>query len=292
MSDVSILGAGRMGTAIARCLLRNGRRVAVWNRSAARASSLVEYGAVVVPTAQDALEASPVTLCLLSDTSALRQALGHAGAVPAESSRLLINLSTGTPEEATAVGDWIEAHGLRYLAGSLSGHPHDVGSERMRLYVAGSELVWTQHEDMLRLLAPQARHLGSNLAKPTVMSLAASGAFFIPAISAFVEAAAFAAAHGVPVEEFGDMMPRYLERLGAEIPALVRAIAAEDFDTDQASLGIFAGAVEKVVQAMGSLGQPGRMAHASLDGMRPALDSGLGESSPAVQYLDLLREDK
>ena len=41
MSDVSVIGLGAMGSALARTLLRDGHRVTVWNRTSSKTESLV-----------------------------------------------------------------------------------------------------------------------------------------------------------------------------------------------------------------------------------------------------------
>ena len=38
MSEVSVIGLGNMGSALARALLENGRQVTVWNRSPRKAA--------------------------------------------------------------------------------------------------------------------------------------------------------------------------------------------------------------------------------------------------------------
>lgn len=43
--NVSIIGLGQMGAALARAYLKKDARVAVWNRSTGKAMPLVEHGA-------------------------------------------------------------------------------------------------------------------------------------------------------------------------------------------------------------------------------------------------------
>ena len=45
MSDISVIGLGAMGSALARTLLQNNYAVTVWNRSADKAAPLAEAGA-------------------------------------------------------------------------------------------------------------------------------------------------------------------------------------------------------------------------------------------------------
>ncbi len=70
-TDVTVIGLGAMGAALARAQLRAGHLVTVWNRSADRAAPLVAQGARVAPDATAALSASPVILvCLVSYAAA------------------------------------------------------------------------------------------------------------------------------------------------------------------------------------------------------------------------------
>src|SRR5919108_373334 len=45
MTDVTLIGLGQMGAALGEAMLKAGQRVTVWNRTAARANSLVHHGA-------------------------------------------------------------------------------------------------------------------------------------------------------------------------------------------------------------------------------------------------------
>ena len=44
MSNVSVLGLGKMGTALAKSLLASGRSVTVWNRSANKSQPFIDTG--------------------------------------------------------------------------------------------------------------------------------------------------------------------------------------------------------------------------------------------------------
>ncbi|MFD0818979.1 NAD(P)-binding domain-containing protein, partial [Micromonospora zhanjiangensis] len=54
-NTISILGLGPMGRALATAALAAGHPTVVWNRTPDRAAPLVERGAVLAPTAADAL---------------------------------------------------------------------------------------------------------------------------------------------------------------------------------------------------------------------------------------------
>lgn len=62
MTDISVIGLGAMGSALARAQIKAGRSVTVWNRSPEKAELLVGDGAVAATTASEAIAASPVTI--------------------------------------------------------------------------------------------------------------------------------------------------------------------------------------------------------------------------------------
>ena len=61
-TDVTMIGLGRMGSALARTLLQNGYSVTVWNRSPGKADALVADGAHLAASVEEAIAASPATI--------------------------------------------------------------------------------------------------------------------------------------------------------------------------------------------------------------------------------------
>ena len=75
MSEVTVIGLGNMGAALARALLGNGREVTIWNRSPEKAASLVEKGAVLAPSAAAAIAASPIIIVCVTNYAAANHIL-------------------------------------------------------------------------------------------------------------------------------------------------------------------------------------------------------------------------
>ena len=68
MSDVTVVGLGAMGFALARALVKDGHDVTVWNRTASRAEPLVKEGAALAPDLASAVPLAP-SPSLASETS-------------------------------------------------------------------------------------------------------------------------------------------------------------------------------------------------------------------------------
>lgn len=70
MTDVTVIGLGRMGATLARALVIGGRSVSVWNRDASKAHALRQAGAHVYATLEDALRASShIVVCVTGYTT-------------------------------------------------------------------------------------------------------------------------------------------------------------------------------------------------------------------------------
>jgi 3-hydroxyisobutyrate dehydrogenase-like beta-hydroxyacid dehydrogenase len=101
-NEVSVIGLGMMGSALARLLLRNGYRVTIWNRTSAKAEPLVREGAVLAPSAASAVGASPIVVVCVHDYKAINQILGAKEISSAPRSSLVKVLREGDQAGARA----------------------------------------------------------------------------------------------------------------------------------------------------------------------------------------------
>ena len=99
MSDVSIIGLGAMGTAIAKTLIKNEIPVTIWNRSLEKSEALISDGANVARSVKEALDSSPATITCISSHDQTLTLLDEAG--ESLQDKTIIELSTGS---ATAAG--------------------------------------------------------------------------------------------------------------------------------------------------------------------------------------------
>jgi 3-hydroxyisobutyrate dehydrogenase-like beta-hydroxyacid dehydrogenase len=81
MTDVTLIGLGQMGVALADLMLRAGKSVSLWNRSPNKAAALVARGAILAETPAAAIAASPVTLICVYDYDAARDILVNRRAI-------------------------------------------------------------------------------------------------------------------------------------------------------------------------------------------------------------------
>ena len=134
MSDISVLGLGRMGSALARALVTGGQKITVWNRSLAKTKPLVELGAESAINAAAAVQASQITVVCVNNYATTQQMMGAPGVVPLLSGRTVIQLSTGTPKEAREAQAWFKHRGAEYIDGAIMEYPSGIGTPTTKIF--------------------------------------------------------------------------------------------------------------------------------------------------------------
>lgn len=138
LARVSILGAGKMGAAAARCLASLGYEVLVWNRSPVRAEAVatITPSITAAASARDAVERADLCIMLLSTTDAVKQIVGDCRGL--EFNKVLANLSSGSPDDGRAVAAAV-ADALPeaiYVDGAYCGPPAALEKGAGQLFVS------------------------------------------------------------------------------------------------------------------------------------------------------------
>lgn len=201
-SRVVLLGLGDMGTAFARAWLAAGHPVTVWNRTAARAEPLAAEGADVAATAAEAVASGRlVVTCLLDDASvgSVLEGVDLTG-------RDLVDITTGTPGEARARGEWAAGRGARFVSGGIMAVPPMVGVPESGAYTfySGSAESFADHEKALAV-PTAARFSGADPGLAALLDVALLSAMN-GMFSGLTHAFALTRGSGVPVGEVAGLL--------------------------------------------------------------------------------------
>ncbi len=104
-TKVAVLGLGRMGSRLAEAFLATGQELSVWNRDSAKCAAF-DGRAAIRPTAAEAVSASDLVVVCVADYPAARSILTEARTAEALGGRTLVQLSSGSPEDARALSAW------------------------------------------------------------------------------------------------------------------------------------------------------------------------------------------
>ncbi|MEU8786143.1 NAD(P)-binding domain-containing protein [Streptomyces sp. NPDC048637] len=233
-TPVTVLGLGAMGSALAGAFVRAGHPTTVWNRTAGKADALVARGAVRADTVAEAVAAGPLVIVCVLDYAAAREILEPAG--PRLSGRVLVNLTSDTPERARSAAVWAAGHGIDYLDGSVMVPTPDIGQPGATLLYSGSRQAFETYEETLKVLGGRAAYLGDDHGTAAVYDLSLLG-FFFSAMAGLVHAFALSGAEGIAAKEF---VP-FTEAIAGILPPIAAGMA-QDLDR-----GVFSGDQDNIV---------------------------------------------
>jgi 3-hydroxyisobutyrate dehydrogenase-like beta-hydroxyacid dehydrogenase len=277
-----------MGAALAGALLDAGQRVTVWNRTTARAQPLALRGAHVAASAEEAALAAPLTVVCVARYEHARQALD--GVAPgALDGRSLVNLTWGTAVDAQEMAECVARMGGGYLDGGIPVTPALIGGPETRLVYSGPVDLWRRHEALLRTLGGASCHVGEGIGDANVLSLAIPGVFYTLAYSAFLEAAAFATAQGLPAPALRTLVQTSIRVLEEQAERALEAASNDNYTADQVSLDIQLDSIVMALEDMRRVHQRATLTKAAVDLCERGIAAGLSNRSPAA-LVRLLRD--
>jgi 3-hydroxyisobutyrate dehydrogenase len=232
---IGFVGLGVMGAPMALNLVRSGRAVTVWNRSASRAELLRSAGAKVAGSLADLFNESETVILMLADEDATDAVLGRGGPefAPRVAGHTLVNMGTNAPGYSRQLEADVRAAGGRYVEAPVSGSRGPAEAGKLVAMLAGEPAVV---EPIGPLLQPMCKDVIPCGAVPgaLLMKLAVN-TFLITMVTGLAEATHFAMGQGLELDRFlavldAGPMASTVSR------AKLRKLLADDF-TVEAAIG-------------------------------------------------------
>ncbi|MDH3635582.1 MAG: NAD(P)-binding domain-containing protein [Gammaproteobacteria bacterium] len=272
MSELTLVGLGAMGSAIARTLIDHRCDLTVWNRSADKTGDLAALGATVAESLKQAIEASPRIMVCIHGYAATRALLDDPEIVPLLSGCTVIQMSTGTPAEARDAEAWTHRHGGRYLDCSIMVYPPSIGTAEGQLLVAGSREVYDECAGFIDHLGGDIRYLGATIGAAAALDMALVSRLVANTV-AIVYGIHICESEGVPLAEYAGMFPQ-----GDRARHLARVVESGDYEKDiAATVGTSIEAASAIRALAGDLG---------INTEFPDFILGLYQRASAAGYLD------
>jgi 3-hydroxyisobutyrate dehydrogenase-like beta-hydroxyacid dehydrogenase len=161
-----------MGAALASVFIRNGHPTTVWNRTPEKTEPLRAAGAIVAETVSQAVTASPVIIVNVSDYDASGRLLRDASVASILRGKLIVELTSGTPQGARDAAQWATVQGARYLDGAILATPNLIGTEHGVILIAGPTASFDAYQETLRALG-NVRHVGEDPGTASTLDSAA-----------------------------------------------------------------------------------------------------------------------
>jgi 3-hydroxyisobutyrate dehydrogenase-like beta-hydroxyacid dehydrogenase len=275
-ATVTVIGLGPMGQAMAAAYLDRGYRVTLWNRTASRADALVERGATLADTPEQALRASDLTVLSLTDFDAMYGILEPAKAAIA--GRTLVNLSSDTPEKARAGARWVTELGGTHLTGGVLCPPPLIGTPDASTFYSGPRAAYDTHRAALEVITGKTDYRGEDPGLAALM-YQLNMAVFWPSMIAYWQAVAVAGAHGITAAEIAPYATENFAGMGHFIDFYAPRIDAGNHagDVDRTAMGL--ASMDHVVHTATDAGVDAAFPEAVRDVFRRVVEAGHGADS-------------
>jgi 3-hydroxyisobutyrate dehydrogenase-like beta-hydroxyacid dehydrogenase len=274
-TPVTMIGLGPMGRAMVRAYLAAGHPVTVWNRTASRADELVDAGATRAATPSEAVAASPVVLLSLTHYAAMYEILGDVG--DALSGKVVVNLSSDTPQASRDAAAWLAERGAELLVGGIMVGADTVGTEEAYVFYSGPRSVFADHEPTLRVIGrPDYRGTDPALAQLFYQALVH---VFVTTLATFVQGAALLGTAGVPAREYAPLADELVQLARSAFGVAAANIDADDHPDDGASAQMMAVGVDHIAAAVAAAGQDTALPAAVKSLYDRMIEAGYGKDS-------------
>ena len=171
MSNITFVGLGLMGAAIAQMAQQGGQDMTVWNRSPEKMQPFIEGGAQSAASILDAVTASPILVICIEDYETTRAILDVDEVRTALQDRIVVQLSTGTPRDAVESETWFRSQGARYIDGAILAGPGNLDTEYARILFAGPGDAFAEAEESLKSLCCNIQYVGDNIRAAAALDL-------------------------------------------------------------------------------------------------------------------------
>nr|WP_083977174.1 NAD(P)-binding domain-containing protein [Herbidospora sakaeratensis] len=237
-TDVTVIGLGLMGHALARALLAGGRTVTVWNRTPGKADDLA--GAQRAATPEEAVTASELVVVCVSDFAAVADRLGKAVT--------LVNLSSGTSQSARDTARWAPDG----LDGAIMAAPGGIGTADATIVYSGDRAAFDRHEATFALLGG-AVYLGEDHALAALHEMAVVSLMW-NLLNGFLHGTALLRAAGVGAAGYVPLAAKGVETVTGWLAAYADQVDAGDFPPLDATLDVHVAAMDHLIEESRHLG--------------------------------------
>lgn len=283
--SVLVVGAGKMGSALARALANGGHDVSVWNRTKEKSQALSDVATPVTDLPEAASEASLIIVSLTDyevgdevvHTDEVGRAIGDA---------TVVQITSGTPDDARRTEAWAHRHDVAYLDAAILAYPSFVGTEYATVFYAGNRDAFDRHRETLTAISNEPVFVDTAVGSAAALDCAILEAYYGGSL-AFLHAAALCEAEGIPAARFFDYKAAFVGLVDITANAAAPMISSGDYAGDQCSLDTHVAALSHIVRFSRAAGIDDRLPSVIHGGFQSAVEAGYGSDELPAAYAAL-----
>jgi len=286
---VTVVGTGRMGSALAAALFHRGFATTVWNRTAAKAAPLARLGLRVASSLLEAVTMSDVIIVSILNYSSGRELLEQPEIESALRGKILVQLTTGTPDEAREMESWARSHGIEYLDGAIVSYPMNIGKPEATILYSGAEQLFNRAKPVLLALGGNTVLVGSGIGQASALDIAVMAAFCVNTLFGFLYGYIVCESENLPVGNYMQFVRSLMPAVEAALSDMCGKLQQKDYRGDQASLEAWSVAPRELVGWCREHGVDHSMITPQLAFFERAINAGKGQADFAYFYEVLKR---
>lgn len=161
MKRIALLGAGAMGSRVARNFVKAGYDVTVYNRSLRKLDGLKAEGVETANSPREAALNADIVIAMVRDNEASKSVwLGEDGAAQSIRDAIAIEMSTLTPDWVKTLGSEIERCGAPFLEAPVLGTLPQAEAGQLIYLVGGEEEILNRVRPVLQATSYVVHHIG------------------------------------------------------------------------------------------------------------------------------------
>ena len=201
IEKVGFAGLGAMGAGIAQRLLDAGYDVTGWNRTKAKAESLLEAGMGWAESPRELAAGVDVLFTMLTNTAAIEE-IAEPVLEGIRAGTVWADISTIAPDASVALAERVEATGAAFLDCPVSGSPATLAAGQMSVMVGGDRAAFDHVADVLHAIGPKVTYIGPS--GHAILTKVAINLALVVSVTAFAEGVALVEKAGVDREAVVD----------------------------------------------------------------------------------------
>lgn len=164
MAKIGWIGLGNMGSPMSQNLIKAGHEVMVWNRTKSKADDVIKAGGIWCETPKSIAEKSDFIFTMVSDGATLQAVcLGENGIIEGLSAgKIVIDMSTVSPEESKVVNDAIESKSCKFLRAPVTGSTVLAANATLGILASGDKAAYEKTLNLFEAMGKNQFYLGGD----------------------------------------------------------------------------------------------------------------------------------